>query len=213
MKRRGLILAPAVLAVLLMSSSQASAQIVYQFRDATTGLPLVSPVPVTAGQVFNFRVYLQEGPPATNINSQGGLGTSGVAVTAGGGVGVLGTPNSTGTPWGSSNTAGSSSTRAVLSLLTFNAVTADATGAVWLGNFSYTVGATPVTLTAADQNPAVGDNTSHFDPPFNGLDSLIAPGTLTLTTVPEPTSLALCGLVAGLTGWRMRRKAIATVAA
>jgi hypothetical protein len=131
-------------------------------------------------------------------------------------------PNITGTPWvnvGASASNSNSTANAVnlqAFLFTVNStftVTADATGRVFIGTYQFTVPSNApggsTTLTAATRGGFTvfsGDNSL--------LDPSLGSGTqaLTITAIPEPGSMLLCGLGAvGLAAYRRRtRKATVT---
>jgi len=125
-------------------------------------------------------------------------------------------PNITGTPWvnvgasasNSNSTANAVNLQAFLFTITPTfTVTADATGRIFIGTYQFAVpqGASgSATLTAATRGGFTvfsGDNSS--------LDPSLGSGTqaLTITAVPEPGSMLLCGLGAvGLAAYRRRTR-------
>jgi hypothetical protein len=129
-------------------------------------------------------------------------------------------PNITGTPWvavgasasNSNSTANAVNLQAFLfTISTTFTVTADATGRIFVGTYQFAVpNAAPggsVTLTAATRGGFTvysGDNGS--------LDPSLGSGTqaLSITAVPEPGSMLLCGLGAvGLAAYRRRNRKVA----
>jgi hypothetical protein len=128
-------------------------------------------------------------------------------------------PNITGTPWAplGASASNSGSTANNISLVSFLflpsttfTVQADATGRIFMGTYQFVTGATPgtATLTAATRN---GFTTYSGDNSF--LDPSLGSGTqaLTVTAIPEPGSMLLCGLGAvGLAAYRRRSRQVTT---
>lgn len=200
--------------LVLLVAGRSTAQIQYQFTNLS-GTPQSS-FSVLVGQTLQFQIYLLEGPPATNINSQGGMGSAGARVT------IPSATNATMTPvpvaganWpNGGTTGGSSSTVANLNTLSgFSmGVFAGSDGRLLIGTYSVTgvspTGVGGITMTAAD-DPSIAGNNSHFDSPFNSLDPLISSATanLVVNPIPEPSSMLLGGLgAAGLAIIRRRRR-------
>jgi len=226
MRNRPLLCAAAVVG-LALTACPASAQINYQWASDTGTFPAVTSASVPQGGTLRLRVYLLEGPPATNINAAG-LVSSGAraifatpsqasavplpATIANGGPwsnGGIGVPATDGTA-----TAANSAVFSVQSFI--GPQNADSAGRILLGFFTFSGlagGSQAVTL--RDPNLAQADNTSS---PTAGLDSLIsngttgAPLTLTVTAVPEPGTLMLCGLATvGFAALRRRNRKTAVV--
>jgi len=129
-------------------------------------------------------------------------------------------PTVAGTPWASptlgaspSNT-GSQANSINLQTFIFTpsstaTVNADATGRVWVGTYQFVAGAAggTATLTAATRA-----NFTVFTGDNSPLDASLGSGTqtLTVTAVPEPGSMLLCGLGAvGLAAYRRRNRKVA----
>lgn len=212
------------LGALLLASSPAPAQIVYEFANATTGLAQ-NAFSVPVGGTLQIRVYLHElTPGAPMFHSAGGLGSGAVGLSFANPPGVGGpqsladiTPATTtsGGPWDFGTP--------ILSPLQSNAsladgqfaagVAPDASGRVLLGTFALH-GQAPgiLTLSATDPNPLLAFDTSSFAAGLNfvpliNYDPLITAGsaTLTVTPVPEPATPVLICLAATL-GWAAYRR-------
>jgi len=207
--------------------------------NAITGTPSFNPGSTITWRVYladqggTAAPFLNKTTTGANGTIQGiaGFGVtvsssnpSAVAVTSNpappGGINPV-SPNITGTPWvgvGASANNNQSTANAV-NLVAFifspspvATVTADATGRIFVGTYQFTVPAGAsgsATLTAATRPVFTvysGDNTV--------LDPSLGSGTqaLTITAVPEPGSMLLCGLGAvGLAAYRRRtRKATVT---
>jgi len=210
----------------------APAQIVYEFASNASPFTVVTSFSIQQGSSQTFRVYLHETPAsAPNLNGGGGLQASGArAVVSDPTKATVGspTPATTGNAnaqWTNSNTgnpaADGSATAAnssVFNVLTFGtAVSTDAAGRILLGTFTFTgltptAAGTPVNVTLQDPNSANTANTTNVS--GASLDSVIGNGTLALTVtgVPEPGTMLLCGMGAiGLAAFRRRfRKAPVT---
>jgi len=132
------------------------------------------------------------------------------------------TPTAASTVWQSWTNNGSTANNIHLTVSNFSgSVTTSSTGnspgRILLGTYDFRVpaGATggAVTLTASDPNPQPGDTAYAGNGNIN-LDASIGNGTqaLTVTAVPEPGSMLLCGLGAvGLAAYRRRNKKTAAV--
>lgn len=192
------------------------AQAGYQFQFADSSGNATTSFSVNEGSTVDIRVYLFQSSPDTGLSSGNGLNSGAVGVTFGNaaaarvqGVGDI-TPN-TGSNAGStpfdgsfrSLDVGGSTTTAVASVYMNTAgtgVTAPTTGAdanrILLGTFKFTgVTAGDSSTLTVDPNPTEGFDDNVL---ANGtvLDSLINPQTavITVTAVPEPSSLLLAGL-------------------
>src|SRR5262245_10805166 len=151
------------LATLLLCGGRASAQIVYEFANATTGVVQSSFI-MPVGGTLSVRVYLHElTPGAPMFNSAGGLGAAGVRLSFDNPPGVAGlslidiAPATTtnGGAWDfGTPTLSVSGTSATVSVGQFTTgVVPDASGRVLLGTYALH-GQAPgiLTLGAADPN-------------------------------------------------------------
>lgn len=204
----------AVLAVLALASP-ASAQLQYQFADGTGTASSTFSVPV--GGTVSIRVYLRDttgGAPTLNAN--GGLGSAAVRVSYTNS-GVASVANlatdvvAAVPPWEFGTTAGSvANTSAVLN----DTLDTSPTGVlptgdrIFIGTFTFTANAEGTSnLTAADPNPGIGFDTTHFSNGAN-LDGMIsnATATITVTPVPEPGTILGVAAVVLWTGRAARRR-------
>jgi hypothetical protein len=203
------------IAGLALAVRPATAQVAYEFANATTGTAQTL-FTVLAGQTVPIRVYIHDnGVGAPTLNANGGLATGAVRVTynnaAVANVQLSATnPSAAVPPWSFGNSNNSNATSAVLNNLSFAPVLPDAQGRILLGQFTFTgVSGGTVTLTMGDPNPTNNTDNTYFNGGA-GLDSLIGPGTpatLTVTVIPEPGSLLLGSLAAaGLVAIRRRTR-------
>jgi len=212
----------------------------WQFAD-TAGNAITGTPTFQLGTTITWRVYLADqggtSAPFLNKTTTGANGTipgiSGFGVTvsssSAAAVSVVSnpavpgasnpiSPNITGTPWAplgasasnSGSTANNINLQAFLFLpSTTSTVQADATGRIFMGTYQFTAaGAGNATLTAATRG---GFTTYSGDNSF--LDASLGSGTqaLTITAIPEPGSMLLCGLGAvGLAAYRRRTRKVAT---
>jgi hypothetical protein len=223
-----------------LTGRPAAAQVTvdYRFFDSTGGTLSANPqIPV--GTTITWTVYLVDrtGATATTLKSNGGMSGGAVAVSSSApsivsvqsnpappGGSQSTTPSSTFAQWPNGWTnSGSATNNIVLATLGSFAggVQPDTAGRTLLGTYTFTALAPGgATLTAQDPNPNVASNNAFFNttglPNQGGFDSQIAAGTqaLTITAVPEPGSMLLCGLGAvGLAAYRRRTRKTAPVEA
>lgn len=211
----------------------------WQFAD-TNGNAITGTPSFPIGSTITWRVYLADqggtAAPFLNktINGIPGIAGFGVTVSSSsptalsvvsnppaGGVNPI-SPNITGTPWAApalgASANNNASTANAVNLVTFiftpstaATVTADATGRIYMGNYQFIAnGPGNATLTAATRP---GFTQYSGDPnPTGLLDPSLGSGTqaLTITAVPEPGSMLLCGLGAvGLAAYRRRNRKVA----
>jgi len=229
---------------LALTGRPAAAQVTVDYRffdNAGTALP-ANPS-IQAGTPISWRVYLvdRSGATATTLNSNGGMSGGGVTVSSGNAavvsvnsnppapVGTNGAQSTT--PSGAANPgwqSGWSNNGSAVNSIHLNVlggflsgVVPDSAGRILLGTYTFTAtntGASPVTvtLTASDPNPTTNSDNTFFNVGTGAFDNAIAAGTqqLTITPVPEPGSMLLCGLGAvGLAAYRRRTRKTAPVEA
>ncbi|MCI0681427.1 MAG: PEP-CTERM sorting domain-containing protein [Gemmataceae bacterium] len=207
-----------ILAMLALAAvaGRSDAGLSFQFADGF-GVPLGSSVTINVGATSTIRVYLVQ--TAGEISGDGNLESFGVKINyTDTGDGIVAKVDNTGDI--ASNiffddsevkTAGGTSS-SLRDAVLFNLPQAPSGGRVFLGSFKFTG------LSIGDQDITAGDVTGGDDTlTGNGtvLDALIATATVTITVVPEPSSLALVGVAAtGVAGaayrrWRRRKAAVA----
>jgi hypothetical protein len=208
---------------LLWAAQPSNAQIVYEFANSSG----VAQTSFSMGQnsTLAIQVFIHElTAGAPTLNSQGGLGSGAVRVRFNNPAGiaaVLTQADITAAvpPWSFAGTQIGSGANANSVTLADAALASgifpDANGRVLLGTFLFhsNSAAGTTTLALVDPNPASAFDTSSFNTtggtPNIDYDPLLVPGsaTLTVTGVPEPTSLALAGLAAVGMAIRRRRNA------
>jgi len=169
-----------------------------------TNVPGISGAAVTVASTDVTKLTVQSNPPPPVTT------TGNSSVTPAGAI----------PPWQTWSNNGSQVNSIHLNVGVFNgSVTAPTTGTdagrVLLGTYSFTtVAPGTVSLTASDANTQPGDTTWAGN--FSSLDTSIGNGSvsLTVTGVPEPGSMLLCGLGAvGLAAYRRRARKTAAVEA
>jgi len=221
---------------LALTGHTASAQVTtdYRFFD-NAGVALPANPQIPQGTTITWRVYLVDRAGASTLSANGGISGAGVSVSSSAPtiVSVNSTPPPPGalqstTPTGISNpgwTGGwnnSGSTTNNIHLAVTGGFIAGVqpdtptAGKTLIGTYTFTASTTafgPATITASDPFPQSNSDNALFTPPVGnpsgGFDNQIASGTqaLTITAVPEPGSMMLCGLGAvGLAAYRRRTR-------
>lgn len=214
-------------AVCLMGSQMSSVNAGYVYNLEFSG-----PQYITGGQTVTIDVFLTESFTAPNTTADTILGDPFQGATAGtfrvtrsgtGGHAITGAAGSVDFDNGGGaatiNTSATSATVEQFDILvatTPTGVLSGSTYRLFLGQISVVgqnVGGAQNTFTFSDFSP-VGDDLSLFDAAntlgTNGvLDGLVNYGSITITAVPEPSSILLGGIFAGgsiAAAWRRRKK-------
>jgi hypothetical protein len=217
MRSRALVLA---LFGCLLAAGPSRADLVFQFADSTGTAG--SAFTVNQGGTVDVRVYLAQTGGTTNLSSNG-LVDGGVALQFSSSAPFTVASASAISPssafGGSNNTnvsTSSGTTTATLQVHDSSGVFAPTSGAdanrILLGTFTFS-GLTPGSAVAVTAFPDP-KSANNVDGQQNNLDSLIhqSSAAITVVAVPEPGTVALCGLGAaalGVGAWRRRRRAAA----
>jgi len=208
-----------VLLAWLVPAGSSSAGLMLEF--AVGGTPASSFEIAAPGQAVQIQVQLtQTGPlavgePDLKID---GLALAGFRVSFGNPAGIAAVSNieenpafNDGAPIETIDLIGATAdlNEAVSDVFLGPFVTADENGRIVLGTFTFT-GLSPGATSISVAEYSAGDD-DFYTGTFTLLDDFgIAPGLATLTVTPEPgtigLSLAVCGVVAAVSGYRARRK-------
>jgi len=213
----------------------ATAQVAARWQFADTNGTLIAGTPsIPVGNTITWRVYLTDlagaSAPFLNKSVNGTVGLAGAAATVSSSNAAIisvnstpappggnnpTTPNAAGTQWAALNglisNSGSTSNSINLNAgLLGGSVPADATGRIFLGTYTFSAlsgGSASLTVNTRPGFTVYAGDNSVLDPSLGSSTQ-----GLTITAVPEPGSMLLCGLGAvGLAAYRRRARKTAVV--